>query len=38
MAWFKKARKPLMTSPDKASRVPEGLWEKCPECDTLIYA
>jgi len=37
MAWFKKARKPLAGS-EKTSRVPEGLWEKCPECDTIIYA
>ena len=36
MAWFKKARKPIAT-PEKTSRVPEGLWVKCPECDTLIY-
>jgi acetyl-CoA carboxylase carboxyl transferase subunit beta len=36
MAWFKKARKPI-ASPDKASRVPEGLWVKCPECDAIIY-
>lgn len=37
MAWFKKARRPL-ASPEKASRVPEGLWEKCPECDAILYA
>jgi len=37
MAWFKKARKPL-AAPEKTSRVPEGLWEKCPECDSIIYA
>ena len=36
MAWFKKARKPIAT-PEKTSRVPEGLWKKCPECDTIIY-
>ncbi len=36
MAWFKKARKPIAAS-TKASRVPEGLWVKCPECDTVIY-
>jgi len=36
MAWFKKARTPIAT-PDKASRVPEGLWVKCPECDAIIY-
>ena len=34
MAWFKKARRPL-ASPEKTSRVPEGLWEKCPECDAI---
>src|SRR5687767_2624673 len=36
MAWFKKARQPI-AAPDKASRVPEGLWVKCPECDAIIY-
>ncbi len=36
MAWFKKARK-LIATPEKSSRVPEGLWVKCPECDTIIY-
>ena len=36
MAWFKKARKPIAT-PAKTSRVPEGLWVKCPDCDTVIY-
>ncbi|HYU80221.1 MAG TPA: acetyl-CoA carboxylase, carboxyltransferase subunit beta [Vicinamibacterales bacterium] len=36
MAWFKKARKPIV-APDKTSRVPEGLWVKCPECDAIIY-
>jgi acetyl-CoA carboxylase carboxyl transferase subunit beta len=37
MAWFKKARKPIALSKDKASRVPEGLWVKCPECSQIIY-
>jgi acetyl-CoA carboxylase carboxyl transferase subunit beta len=37
MAWFKKARKPIAAASDKASRVPEGLWVKCPECDAIIY-
>jgi len=36
MAWFKKARKPIV-APDKTSRVPEGLWIKCPDCDAIIY-
>jgi acetyl-CoA carboxylase carboxyl transferase subunit beta len=37
MAWFKKARRPLAT-PKTTSRVPEGLWEKCPDCDAILYA
>jgi acetyl-CoA carboxylase carboxyl transferase subunit beta len=36
MAWFKKARKPALRS-DKVSRVPEGLWVKCPGCAQVIY-
>jgi acetyl-CoA carboxylase carboxyl transferase subunit beta len=36
MAWFKKARKPI-DSQDKTSRVPEGLWVKCPSCARVIY-
>lgn len=36
MAWFKKTRKPI-ESPDKASRVPEGLWVKCPSCNRALY-
>jgi acetyl-CoA carboxylase carboxyl transferase subunit beta len=38
MAWFKKAKKPIAAaSKDKASRVPEGLWVKCPDCSQIIY-
>ena len=36
MAWFKKIRKPIEPSPDR-SRVPEGLWVKCPSCGQVIY-
>jgi acetyl-CoA carboxylase carboxyl transferase subunit beta len=38
MAWFKKTRKP-MAAPvkEKPSRVPEGLWVKCPGCSQAIY-
>jgi acetyl-CoA carboxylase carboxyl transferase subunit beta len=36
MAWFKKQRKPI-EPPDKQSRVPEGLWVKCPSCSQIIY-
>lgn len=39
MAWFKKARKAPIASATatKSSRVPEGLWTKCPGCQALIY-
>jgi acetyl-CoA carboxylase carboxyl transferase subunit beta len=36
MAWFKKVKKPI-APPDKSSRVPEGLWIKCPSCAQIIY-
>jgi acetyl-CoA carboxylase carboxyl transferase subunit beta len=36
VAWFKKARKPIEAA-DKASRVPEGLWVKCPSCGKALY-
>ena len=36
MAWFKKPRKPIEPPADK-SRVPEGLWVKCPSCSQIIY-
>jgi acetyl-CoA carboxylase carboxyl transferase subunit beta len=38
MAWFKKTRKPIASSTaEKPSRVPEGLWVKCPGCAQIIY-
>ena len=38
MAWFKKTRKPIASATaEKPSRVPEGLWVKCPGCTQLIY-
>ena len=37
MAWFKKARKPIEAQTEKTSRVPEGLWVKCPTCGQVIY-
>jgi acetyl-CoA carboxylase carboxyl transferase subunit beta len=36
MSWFKKPRKPIEAPADK-SRVPEGLWVKCPSCSQIIY-
>ena len=36
MAWFKKTRKPIASATaEKPSRVPEGLWVKCPDCGQL---
>ena len=37
MAWFKKSRKPLEAPPEKSSKIPEGLWVKCPGCSQVIY-
>jgi len=37
MAWFKKIRKPIEPQANKESRVPEGLWVKCPSCSEVIY-
>src|SRR3954447_22547405 len=36
MAWFKKTRKPIAAK-EQPSRVPEGLWVKCPGCTQAIY-
>ena len=38
MVWSKRARKPIVSTPEKASRVPEGLWVKCPGCASAIYS
>ena len=38
MAWFKKTRKPIESATaEKPSRVPEGLWVKCPVCAQILY-
>src|SRR3954469_25769931 len=38
MVWFKKTRKPMaLPDKEKPSRVPEGLWVKCPGCSQIIY-
>jgi len=36
MAWFKRERKPIAPV-EKSSRVPEGLWIKCPGCGQTLY-
>ena len=30
MAWFKRVPKPITAAP--SSRIPEGVWVKCPDC------
>ena len=38
MAWFKREKKKLAApAPDAQSRVPEGLWVKCPGCGEILY-
>jgi acetyl-CoA carboxylase carboxyl transferase subunit beta len=38
MPWFKKTKKPITTpAKEKPSRVPEGLWVKCPDCGQILY-
>ena len=37
MAWFKKSRKHITRAPASASRIPEGLWVKCPSCAQAIF-
>jgi acetyl-CoA carboxylase carboxyl transferase subunit beta len=38
MAWFKRERKKLSApAADAQSRVPEGLWVKCPGCGDVLY-
>ena len=37
MAWFIKTRKPMVPAAEKPSRVPEGLWIKCPGCAQILY-
>ena len=36
MAWFNRTRKPIAPA-DRASRVPEGLWVKCPACGQILF-
>ena len=36
MAWFKKTRRPIPAQ-GEPSRIPEGLWVKCPTCSKVLY-
>jgi acetyl-CoA carboxylase carboxyl transferase subunit beta len=39
MSWFEKLLPPKMqrTDPSERRAMPEGLWIKCPSCDTVLY-
>jgi acetyl-CoA carboxylase carboxyl transferase subunit beta len=39
MSWFEKLLPPKMqqTDPSERRTVPEGLWIKCPQCETVLY-
>lgn len=37
MSWFIKKSRPLKSSEEKTVVVPEGLWEKCPSCNEIVY-
>jgi len=38
MSWLEKIL-PKVTSNDKAKRnIPEGIWNKCPECEAVVYS
>ncbi len=39
MSWFEKLLPPKMqqTDPSERRTVPEGLWIKCPSCETVLY-
>lgn len=36
MSWFKRAKEGITTSTSEKKEVPEGLWNKCPQCGTVI--
>ena len=37
MAWFKRTQKSIDAPAGRASRVPEGLWAKCPACSQILF-
>ncbi|MDE2614910.1 MAG: acetyl-CoA carboxylase carboxyl transferase subunit beta, partial [Burkholderiales bacterium] len=39
MSWLEKLLPPKIqqTDPEQRRAVPEGLWVKCPECETVLY-
>jgi len=37
MTWFIKKSKPLNVHKGRTVKVPEGMWQKCPSCQEVIY-
>jgi acetyl-CoA carboxylase carboxyl transferase subunit beta len=37
MSWFEKILPPRINRNDGARRVPEGIWVKCPACESVLY-
>ena len=35
MAWFKRKKQKVTTTQKKS--IPDGLWEKCPKCDEILF-
>lgn len=36
MGWFKRSKKGVVTPTNEKKETPEGLWYKCPECNTVV--
>ena len=36
MGWFKRIKKGVTTETTQKKEMPEGLWYKCPKCQTII--
>lgn len=37
MSWIQKILPPRINRKESSSRVPEGLWVKCPSCESVLY-
>ena len=36
MGWFKRSKKGVVTPTNEKKETPEGLWFKCPDCNTVV--
>ena len=36
-SWFKRIKKGILTSTAEKKETPEGLWSKCPSCESVLY-